>query len=103
MNITKFYVVAGNKKEYDLYVSEKMSSGKGDNKKYIYVYRPDNLRGLSEISGVFIGTYANRKDIREIILYIGIRKSKSNIPMTPPEIIEIPNGIPNENKKNIYH
>lgn len=60
------YVVAGNYNQFLNYCKK----NSGDDVFYTYVYGPDQLRGLSEISGVFIGTFEERNDIEEIRLQI---------------------------------
>lgn len=69
------YVVAGNHSQFVNYVNKNSKDGVF----YTYVYGPDQLRGLSEISGVFIGTFEDREDIEEIRLQIKLIKSRGTI------------------------
>jgi len=66
------YVVAGNWNQYMDYCKKKA----GDDIHYIYVTGVERLRGLSEISGVFVGTFHERLDIEEIKTQIQIIKSR---------------------------
>lgn len=65
------YVVAGTFDQFKAYCKKKH----GDGILYKYVTGPDSLRGLSEVSGVFIGTFYDRPDIEEIKSMIQIIKS----------------------------
>jgi hypothetical protein len=69
----KIYVVAGNYNQFRDYCTRKGTVG-NDNKQYLYVERPDSLRGLGSIKGVYIGTWRNRPDIKEIEQRIAIIK-----------------------------
>lgn len=66
------YVIAGNVMQYNNYVRS--------NRLYLldrrYVSGVDSIRGLSDISGVFIGTWYDREDIMDIINQIIIIKSR---------------------------
>jgi hypothetical protein len=68
------YVVAGTEKEYRDWLH------KNDHEilHYCYVYNVNTLVGLSEIHGLFIGTWRERKDIEEIKERIAIIKSRQN-------------------------
>lgn len=70
----KIYVVAGNSAEMDAYRLKKIREGSKDN--YYYVQTPESLRGLSTIKGVFIGTWAQRKDIHLIQEQIKLIKAR---------------------------
>lgn len=78
-NVEK-YVVAGNYSQFTNYVNKNLKDGVF----YIYVYGPDQLRGLSEISGVFIGTFEERKDIEEIRLQIKLIKGRHTFSSLKP-------------------
>jgi hypothetical protein len=69
--VTK-YVVAGNWNEFTNYTKNRV----GDDTMYIYVTHADVMRGLSDVSGVFIGTFHLRHDIEEIKTQIQIIKSR---------------------------
>ena len=80
-NDTK-YVVAGNWNEFINYTKNRVD----DDTMYIYVSGIDSIRGLDEISGVFIGTFQNRPDIvdiRNTILSIKSRKTGINTQYEP--------------------
>jgi dTDP-D-glucose 4,6-dehydratase len=68
------YVVAGSQKEY----RDWLHKNDHDVLHYSYVYNTDTLVGLSEIHGVYIGTWRERKDIEEIKERIAIIKSRQN-------------------------
>jgi hypothetical protein len=68
----RYYVVAGNINEYELYKREKRNV----NASFKYVYDVDTLRGLNSINGFFIGSFRERSDIEYIIENIFTIKSK---------------------------
>jgi hypothetical protein len=70
-NDTK-YVVAGNWNEFINYTKKRFD----DDTMYIYVNNVDVMRGLNEISGVFIGTFHLRPDLEEIKWMIQNIKSR---------------------------
>lgn len=75
------YIVAGNFGEYQNYVNRKideMDSPSAPKVLYRYVSDVNILRGLSEIRGLYIGSYAQRRDIEEIKQAIAVIKAKSN-------------------------
>lgn len=82
MNI--IYIVAGNYREFADYTRKKQwefmnasTTSVGDiMTEYRYVYSLDALHGLSEIKGVYIGTWRMRRDIDEIQTMIKIIKSR---------------------------
>ena len=87
---SKLFVIAGTHSEYKNYVHKKLKEG--SEAFYVYVSSVDALRGFSDPHGVFIGSYKNRKDIRDILNQINIARSDKNIiPLTlldlnlPPE------------------
>lgn len=57
-----FLVVAGTHQEYEYYRRQNQFSSH-----YRYVTGPDMLRGLRDTHGVFIGSWRQRKDIKEIL------------------------------------
>lgn len=69
-----FYVVAGNYNEFLEY-----SKSKKDNNFYSYVRSREDLLGLNDIKGFFIGSYKQRKDIEEIKNKISEIKAKKSI------------------------
>ena len=66
------YIVAGNWNEFTNYTRNRV----GDDTMYIYFSGINIIRGLSDISGVFIGTFQSRPDIEEIKSQIQIIKSR---------------------------
>jgi hypothetical protein len=80
MNKPIKYIVAGNYNEYQAYVRRKTR----DQVYYKYVSDVDIIRGLSEIDGYYIGSYASRKDIEHIRVHINIIKSKQKIDEIKP-------------------
>jgi len=72
----KTFVVAGTYAEYLDWIKRKGYS----TKEYIYVYKSDNLRGISpeNLKGIYIGTWRNRPDIDEIRQTIFYTKAKNS-------------------------
>jgi hypothetical protein len=66
------YIVAGNWNEFTNYTRNRVN----DDTMYIYVSGINIIRGLSDISGVFIGTFHLRPDLEEIKSQIQIIKSR---------------------------
>jgi hypothetical protein len=66
------WIVAGNYHEFRQYFYKKKRSG--DVKDYRYVYGVDQLRGQENLKGFYIGTYRQRKDLRDIQDQIAISK-----------------------------
>jgi hypothetical protein len=61
------YIVAGNQSEFDNYVHNKHAEDVDNyNKKYIYVRDRYTLMDLTHITGYYIGTAFQRKDINQI-------------------------------------
>jgi hypothetical protein len=60
--ITTKYIIAGNIKEYDDFITKRNLSKLN----YVFVYSADNLRGLNNIHGFYVGSWRERKDIEEI-------------------------------------
>lgn len=74
MKIDPFYVVAGNRDQFDDFVIRKRSMGHDYDFKY--VYNVDTLRGLSTIRGFYVGSYQERNDWPEINVAIQTIKSR---------------------------
>lgn len=83
-SVNNIWVVAGNFNEYRRYRFEKVMTPNTD---FFYVTNATSLRGQRNISGVFYGSWKDRKDIDELIrvLYViqsgtekveGIRKAQ---------------------------
>jgi len=67
------YIVAGNNNEYRHWASEQ------DPRLYEtrYLAHADQIRGMSSIEGLFIGTCYDRLDIEEIVNYINVIRSRT--------------------------
>lgn len=65
-------VIAGNHDEYQHYVRRRIAADptKLTTRDFAYVYGEDVFRGRSEVHGVFIGSFRNRKDLKEIVFMI---------------------------------
>lgn len=87
MVIAPKYIIAGSYNQYRLYVREHYF----DKTQYKFVSDVDSIKGLSDISGVFIGTWADRDDIMDIIVQICIIKSRINDWDMPLEIAKVYN------------
>lgn len=75
MDIAPKYIIAGNYNEFRLYVRDHYFDGII----YKFVSHPDSLRGLSDISGVFIGTWYKNINIANILEQIYIIKTKNGV------------------------
>lgn len=73
----KFFIIAGTHDQYRnwvkrnidrIYQSDPSRSISLSN--FVYVSRPDVLRGHREVHGYFVGTFRNRPDIRDIVQHI---------------------------------
>lgn len=71
------YIVAGNNNEYRNWVAQQKTF---HSSKTRYVSNADQLRGLSNIEGRFIGTCYDRPDIVEIVIHINVIRSKTTKP-----------------------
>lgn len=71
--MSRIYVIAGTMAEYDNFIRRKAQQLFAEGQTsislsdFMFVSRPDQLRGLRDVHGYFIGTYRNRNDIREIV------------------------------------
>ena len=59
----KHYIVCGDSREYFDYL-KRTNTGP---RTHVYLHNAEQLRGLSEVHGVFVGSYRERPDIEEII------------------------------------
>lgn len=73
-SLLPYFVIAGNYAEFQNFVIRKHIQGLFFD--YRYVGHPDQLRGLSQIRGCYVGTYANRQDLQEIQERIAIIKTR---------------------------
>lgn len=85
MDIASKYIIAGSFNEYRLYIRDKQLDGI----QYKWVSNVDSIRGLNDISGVFIGTWADRDDIVKIIQQIHIIKTRYSFWLIPEEIAKV--------------
>lgn len=76
------YVIAGNGMQYQQYIRSNRLYGI----EYQYVSCIDSIRGLSDISGVFTGTWHDREDIMDIINQIMVIKSRHGGWTMPDEL-----------------
>jgi hypothetical protein len=75
MKLEPFYVVAGNKDEFDDFVIRKRV--RGFDYDFKYVSGADVLRGLNKIRGFYIGDYENHPEwsnIKEMIRIIKLKE-----------------------------
>ena len=63
------WVVCGNIAEFEQYVKLKFKSTSEIISQYRYLFGTANLHGLSEVHGVFYGSWRQREDIDDIIKY----------------------------------
>lgn len=63
----KFFVIAGNRQEYDEFCKRAIRNQTYPNRYFVYVNSPDSLRGFSDIEGVCTGTWKDRRDAYELI------------------------------------
>ena len=81
------WIVAGNRQEFDAYILRKhrqlQMEGAALNE-YKFVFSTDQLRGLGNIKGFYIGSYKSRPDIDEIRNAIAVIKSRSVLKASTP-------------------
>ena len=70
--MSKIYVIAGNLNEAKYWVINDLgkkypTSTSLSMSDYIMVHSPDQLRGMRNLNGIFVGTWRERKDIFEIL------------------------------------
>ena len=75
MDIAPKYIIAGSFNEYRRYIRDKQLDGI----QYKWVSNVDSIRGLSDISGVFIGTWYKNIYIANILEQIYIIKTKNGV------------------------
>lgn len=68
----KWFVIAGNNNQYLNFVKEKVTAGwpidtSLSMSNFHYVDHPDKLRGFANPRGYFVGTWRERKDIKDIV------------------------------------
>lgn len=78
----KYFVIAGNRSEYMEFVHKKVNElfqcGQTSItfSHFVYVDSADNLRGYSNPTGWFVGSWREKKGINEIIVCLHIAKSQ---------------------------
>lgn len=82
------WIIAGNHDEYRSYLKNK----KVGEFHYVFLSRIDSIRGLNDISGEFIGTWADREDIVDIIAEICNIKSRISDWDMPPGLRNVYNS-----------
>ena len=102
--MNKIYVVAGNKEQFNTFVRKKTyEMHQADISEityshFVYVSSINQLRGLSQVHGYFVGTYRERSDLQEILDYIRII---NNIPSS--EYILPPLLLPQRGERRIVN
>ena len=76
------YIVAGNKNEYRDWVIGQKTIHVSETR---YVSNADQLRGMSSIEGLFIGTCFDRPDISQIVNHINVIRSRTAKPIIKME------------------
>ena len=72
------WIVAGNSQEFDAYILRHLQrKSRTTLTEYKFVFSTDQLRGLDNINGFYIGSYKSRPDIDEIRNAIAVIKSQS--------------------------
>lgn len=67
--MNNFFVIAGNKQEYDNYCRKQIEAQLVyDDKYFVWVSGPDTFRGYKDPVGVCTGTWRDRPDILDIIM-----------------------------------
>jgi hypothetical protein len=59
----KQFVICGNSKEYHDYIRMNNKSPR----EYVYLHDTGQFYGMSEVHGVFVGTYRERPDIEAVV------------------------------------
>jgi hypothetical protein len=81
----KYFIIAGNAREAEYYIIQKMSdmytSGNTSITRSHFIYVSDvvTLKGFSNPTGWFVGTWRDRNDIDQIILQLFIAKTGSTM------------------------
>ena len=73
------YIVAGNRKEFENYASNKLRDEANKNKEYRYINNRYDLMGLTDIKGYYIVTAFQREDINQIRQAIEYVKERTNL------------------------
>ena len=79
------WIVAGNSQEFDAYILRCAQRKSWTTlTEYKFVFSTDQLRGLDNIKGFYIGSYKSRPDIDEIRNAIAVIKSQSVLKASTP-------------------
>lgn len=79
------WIVAGNSQEFDAYILRHLQrKSRTTLTEYKFVFSTDQLRGLDNIKGFYIGSYKSRPDIDEIRNAIAVIKSQSVLKASTP-------------------
>lgn len=74
----KYFVIAGNRSEYMDFVHKKVNelihSTTISFSDFVYVDSSDNLRGIMDPKGWFVGSWREKKDINQIIMQLALAK-----------------------------
>lgn len=73
----KWFVIAGNSQQYLEFVKRKVTEKWPNDtsvsmSNFIYVDHPEKLRGWTNPHGWFIGTWKERKDIKEVLINLSV-------------------------------
>ena len=71
----RIYVVSGTHNEFMAY---KLDKNDPETTNYVYVSKPEMLRGLRDPKGVFYGSWRNRSDILEIVEHLRLYTTTDN-------------------------
>jgi hypothetical protein len=80
---TMLCVIAGNNDEYNQYTRKKLEES--EYSATLNVYSADALVGISNPTGVFIGTWSNRPDLYEVLEMLVNIKTRTNPDWELPE------------------
>jgi hypothetical protein len=91
----RIYIVSGTYEEYKQYKTRKFEEFLElpptqefvEFPDYVYVQHPENLKGVSNPKGFYIGTYKERPDIGHIQLLVRMAKTKHDPLPNPTKII----------------
>lgn len=74
--MSKTYIIAGNKTQFDMFIGKLPISEHPQ--QYQYVSGPDSVRGIRDPHGLFIGTWSKRPDIADIVTNLIVASSTKN-------------------------
>ena len=91
--MSKYYVICGTRQEYNEFIQRKALElfNQGDTSvslsQFVYVNSSDQLRGLVDPHGWFVGTWRDRSNIHEILDVLRTRYLRETIPDSVKEAI----------------